>query len=90
MGSLKMTRLHRQVLAVVTGLGLLALAVATGLGLLASAGPTLAQQGPQGPPPARVSTAEVTRQLLSPEILVPGTVISKNDSRISITPHSGD
>lgn len=83
MGSLKMTRSHRQLLAVVTGLGLLALAVATGLGLLASAGPTLAQQGPQGPPPARVSTAEVTRQLLSPEILVPGTVISKNDSRIS-------
>ena len=37
----------------------------------------------QGPPPARVSTAEVTRQVLSPEIQVPGTVISKNDSRIS-------
>ena len=55
-------------------------AAIVGLGLIFVALPVLAQQSP---PPARVSTAEVTRQVLSPEIQVPGTVISKNDSRIS-------
>ena len=55
-------------------------AVAVSFGLVIIALPVTAQQGP---PPARVLTAEVTRQLLSPEIQVPGTVISKNDSRIS-------
>lgn len=53
---------------------------AVALGLVLVALPAAAQQGP---PPARVTTTEVTRQLLSPEIQVPGTVISKNDSRIS-------
>ena len=51
-----------------------------GLGLIFAAWPAMAQQGL---PPARVSTVEVTSQVLSPEIQVPGTVISKNDSRIS-------
>ena len=35
------------------------------------------------PPPARVETADVVRQLMAPEIQVPGTVISRNDARIA-------
>jgi RND family efflux transporter MFP subunit len=69
MGSSIMTLWRRPARAAVVGLGVILIAV-----------PAMAQQSP---PPARVSTAEVTRQLLSPEIQVPGTVISKNDSRIS-------
>lgn len=34
-------------------------------------------------PPARVVTVDVTKRLLAPQLQVPGTVISKNDSRIS-------
>ncbi len=69
MESAIMTSWHRPTGAAIVGLGLIFVAL-----------PVMAQQGP---PPARVSTAEVTLQLLSPEIQVPGTVISQNDSRIS-------
>lgn len=41
---------------------------------------TLAQQGM---PPAQVEIAIATSQIMAPQIQVPGTVISKNDSRIS-------
>ena len=44
---------------------------------------TIPAAAQQAQPPARVSTATVIRQLLAPKIQVPGTVISKNDSRIS-------
>ncbi len=40
-----------------------------------------AQQGE--PPPARVVTVEIQKRLLVPQMQVPGTVVSKNDSRIS-------
>lgn len=35
------------------------------------------------PPAARVKTATASREMLAPEIQVPGTVISRNDSRIA-------
>jgi len=47
--------------------------------LLAS--PQALAQG--GPPPANVRTDTVTHELMSPHLEVPGTIISRNDSRIS-------
>lgn len=55
---------------------ILALALVLSFGLEAAA-----QQGE--PPPARVVTVEIQKRLLVPQMQVPGTVVSKNDSRIS-------
>lgn len=55
---------------------ILALALVLSFGLEAAA-----QQGE--PPPARVVTVDVQKRLLAPQMQVPGTVVSKNDSRIS-------
>ena len=56
---------------------ILTAAMALGMALPAGA---MAQQAP---PPARVQTVTATRQMLAPQIQVPGTVISRNDSRIA-------
>lgn len=37
----------------------------------------------QQPPPARVEIAEASAELMAPQVYMPGTVISKNDSRVS-------
>jgi len=37
----------------------------------------------QGPPPANVRTDVVTHELMAPHLDVPGTIIARNDSRIS-------
>ncbi|UTW54994.1 efflux RND transporter periplasmic adaptor subunit [Kordiimonas sp. SCSIO 12610] len=42
--------------------------------------PLMAQQGP---PPALVEVAEASDELMSPQIYMPGTVVSMNDSRIA-------
>lgn len=55
---------------------ILALALVLSFGLEAAA-----QQGEM--PPARVVTVEIQKRLLVPQMQVPGTVVSKNDSRIS-------
>lgn len=55
------------------------LTAAMALSLAVTAG-AMAQQTP---PPARVETVTATRQMLAPQIQVPGTVISRNDSRIA-------
>ncbi len=55
---------------------ILALALVLSFGLEAAA-----QQGE--PPPAKVVTVDIQKRLLSPQMQVPGTVVSKNDSRIS-------
>lgn len=41
------------------------------------------QEEEQKQPPARVEVSNATRQLMAPVVRVPGTVISRNDSRIS-------
>lgn len=55
---------------------ILALALVLSFGLEAAA-----QQGEM--PPARVVTVDIQKRLLAPQMQVPGTVVSKNDSRIS-------
>jgi len=47
---------------------------------LLSSTPVSAQQGP---PPANVRTDTVTHELMAPHLDVPGTIIARNDSRIS-------
>lgn len=42
-----------------------------------------AQAFQQGPPPAKVVTVPIEMRLLSPQVQVPGTVVSRNDARIS-------
>lgn len=42
-----------------------------------------AQAFQQGPPPAKVVTVPIEMRLLSPQVRVPGTVVSRNDARIS-------
>ncbi len=37
----------------------------------------------EGPPPAKVVTVPVEMRMLSPQVQVPGTVVSRNDARIS-------
>ena len=59
---------------------ILTAAMALGMALPAGA---LAQPEQQAPPPARVETVTATREMLAPVIQVPGTVISRNDSRIA-------
>lgn len=51
-----------------------------GLALAAVSLPTLAQQQQ---PPALVEIAEASAELMSPQVYMPGTVVSQNDSRIS-------
>lgn len=51
--------------------------VLTGMG---SAAQALQQQAP---PPALVEVAQASAELMAPQVLMPGTVISQNDSRIS-------
>ena len=41
------------------------------------------QAAQQGPPPARVSVVTAGRQMMAPNVRVPGTVVSRNDSRIA-------
>lgn len=58
------------------------------LGILASALAALpaaaqAQEREQKRSPAKVEVASATRQLMAPVVRVPGTVVSRNDSRIS-------
>ena len=43
--------------------------------------PSLAQQRQQ--PPALVEVAEASSELMAPQVQMPGTVVSKNDSRVS-------
>ena len=57
-------------------------AAALSLALLAPA-TSWAQGGPDGPPPANVITDVVTLEMMAPQLEVPGTIISRNDSRIS-------
>ena len=54
--------------------------VVLGVALLAAV-PAGAQQQQQ--PPAKVEVSNATRQLMAPIVRVPGTVVSRNDSRIS-------
>ena len=42
-----------------------------------------AQEGSEGPPPASVRTDFASLELMAPQLDVPGTIISRNDSRIS-------
>lgn len=42
-----------------------------------------AQAQQQGPPPALVEVKEATTELMAPEVFIPGTVVSMNDSRIA-------
>lgn len=42
-----------------------------------------AQERPQGPPPADVRVAEALMRQMAPQIRVPGTVVSRHDSRIA-------
>ncbi len=66
------------------GLGVLGLVGLIGvLAMGGNAGVVSQASAQQAPPPARVKTVTVVQQKLSPEIQVPGTVISKNDSRIA-------
>lgn len=40
-------------------------------------------QDPQGPPPAIVEVAEASDEMMAPQVFMPGTVVSRNDSRIA-------
>lgn len=62
-------------------LGWLTLAMLFSAFALAPAPDALAQQPAQ--PPAKVRTATAEKRMLSPQVQVPGTVVSRNDSRIS-------
>jgi len=42
-----------------------------------------AQQQRQAPPPARVEVAEAVQQMMAPQVFMPGTIVSQNDSRIA-------
>jgi len=54
---------------------LLVAALASGASATASA--------QQGPPPALVEVAEASREMMAPQVMTPGTVISQNDSQIA-------
>ena len=56
------------------------IAVATAAFLSAS---VTAQQQRQAPPPARVEVAEAVQQMMAPQVFMPGTIVSQNDSRIA-------
>lgn len=60
----------------------LSLALTAALTLVLSV-EALAQHAQQASPAARVETATASREMLAPQIQVPGTVISRNDSRIA-------
>ena len=51
--------------------------------LAVAAGVQLAAVAQQGPPPANVKVAKASVQLLAPETVVPGTVVSRGDARLS-------
>lgn len=54
------------------------------LGIFAMAsGIQLMAQAQQGPPPANVRVAQASIQLLAPETVVPGTVVSRNDAKLA-------
>ena len=60
------------------------LAIATAVVVAWRTDEARAQQATQqGPPPARVSVVTAGRQMMAPNVLVPGTVVSRNDSRIA-------
>lgn len=54
-------------------------AILCGVGLIATA-PVVAQNGP---PPAVVEVAEASSEVMAPQVFMPGTVVSRNDSRIA-------
>lgn len=54
-------------------------AILCGVGLMA-VNPVLAQNGP---PPAVVEVAEASSEVMAPQVFMPGTVVSRNDSRIA-------
>ena len=45
--------------------------------------PAQAQQQADGPPPAVVEVREARNEMMAPQVFMPGTIVSKNDSRIS-------
>ncbi len=49
--------------------------------MMAFAVPAEAQQN--GPPPALVEIAEASSEVMAPQIFMPGTIVSRNDSRIA-------
>ncbi len=51
--------------------------------LVASYSFTSLAQNADGPPPAVVEVAKASDEMMAPQVLMPGTVISKNDSRIA-------
>jgi len=56
--------------------------ISLGLALSLSTG-TTAQQQPQKASPARVQVVTASHEMMAPQIYMPGTVVSRNDSRIS-------
>ncbi|UTW59678.1 efflux RND transporter periplasmic adaptor subunit [Kordiimonas sp. SCSIO 12603] len=54
-------------------------AILCGIGLMAM-NPAIAQNGP---PPAVVEIAEASTEVMAPQVFMPGTVVSRNDSRIA-------
>ena len=56
------------------------IAIGTVVAFAGLATPSIAQQGP---PPAIVEVAEASHEMMAPQVYMPGTVVSMNDSRIA-------
>lgn len=69
---------NQRITAIAGGMARSALVVCT----LAATAVTVQAQQPQQPP-ALVEIAEASAELMAPQVYMPGTVVSKNDSRVS-------